>query len=65
MEDLLRKGVGGNEDGPVKTSREVCERMVEFATRLTMAKRRILEDPELYKDEQCTNRVGFSEAVRR
>ncbi|XP_028968345.1 PP2C-like domain-containing protein CG9801 [Galendromus occidentalis] len=56
MEDLLRKGVGGDEQVPVKTSREVCERMVEFATRLTMAKRRILEDPELYKDEQCTNR---------
>lgn len=31
--------------------------MVEFATRLTMAKRRILEDPELYKDDQCSNRV--------
>lgn len=25
-----------------------------------MAKRRILEDPELYRDEHCTNRVSKS-----
>ncbi|XP_022657806.1 PP2C-like domain-containing protein CG9801 [Varroa destructor] len=57
MEDLLRHGVGGQEQERSATdARQVCERMVEFATRLTMAKRRILEDPELYRDEHCTNR---------
>ncbi|KAH9410320.1 hypothetical protein TYRP_010079 [Tyrophagus putrescentiae] len=35
-----------------RTARELCHLMVEFPTKLTNAKRRILEDPELYSDSE-------------
>ncbi|XP_046400769.1 PP2C-like domain-containing protein CG9801 [Ischnura elegans] len=52
MEDLLVNGVSGEgtpDEGPDAV--ELCQRLVDFATRLTAAKRHILEDPELYMDE--------------
>ena len=32
----------------VTSSSELCQRMLDFCQRLTTAKRKILEDPELY-----------------
>ncbi|XP_013780379.2 PP2C-like domain-containing protein CG9801 [Limulus polyphemus] len=49
MEDLLTFGVNEG-DGLCETARQLCEQLIDFATKLTVAKRRILEDPELYKD---------------
>ncbi|XP_050728167.1 uncharacterized protein LOC127004468 isoform X2 [Eriocheir sinensis] len=46
MEDLLRCGL--TSPGPVTTAQGLCLEMVHFATKLTVAKRRILEDPDLY-----------------
>ncbi|ROT72201.1 PP2C-like domain-containing protein [Penaeus vannamei] len=46
MEDLLRCGLTSK--GPVMTAQGLCLEMVHFATKLTVAKRRILEDPDLY-----------------
>ncbi|CAL4115814.1 unnamed protein product, partial [Meganyctiphanes norvegica] len=46
MEDLLRCGL--TSAGPVLTAQGLCLEMVHFATKLTVAKRRILEDPDLY-----------------
>ncbi|RXG68188.1 PP2C-like domain-containing protein [Armadillidium vulgare] len=46
MEDLLRSGLTSN--GSVSTAQALCLEMVHFATKLTVAKRRILEDPDLY-----------------
>lgn len=46
MEDLLRCGL--TSPGPVITAQALCLEMVHFATKLTVAKRRILEDPDLY-----------------
>lgn len=47
MQDLLQQGLYQG-DGSCSTAEDLCERMVDFATKLTAAKRRILEDPELY-----------------
>lgn len=47
MQDLLQQGLYQG-DGACSSAEELCERMVDFATKLTAAKRRILEDPELY-----------------
>jgi len=49
MEDLLRNGVSGN-GPPVTTSRDLVELLIDFVTRLTSAKRRMLEDTDLYQD---------------
>ncbi|XP_071528606.1 uncharacterized protein [Panulirus ornatus] len=46
MEDLLRCGLTSL--GPVTSAQGLCLEMVHFATKLTVAKRRILEDPDLY-----------------
>ncbi|XP_064093432.1 uncharacterized protein LOC135206119 isoform X3 [Macrobrachium nipponense] len=46
MEDLLRCGLTSK--GPVTSAQGLCLEMVHFATKLTVAKRRILEDPDLY-----------------
>ena len=66
MEDILNHGSGSassqsipssassssvsSSSGRVRTSAELCHRMVDFCQRLTTAKRKILEDPELYPD---------------
>ena len=36
--------------GRVQTAAELCHRMVDFCQRLTTAKRKILEDPDLYPE---------------
>lgn len=58
MEDLIVNGVNEG-DGPCETARQICEQMVDFAEKLTIAKRRILEDPDLYKNDDLeVNAVG-------
>ena len=48
----------------VATSAELCHRMLDFCQRLTTAKRKILEDPELYpKPEEGPDKVD--QKVRR
>ncbi|CAG2164956.1 unnamed protein product [Oppiella nova] len=52
MEDLLLNGVNEN-DSRCTTAKSLCHLMIDFSMKLTTAKRRILEDPELYeKDDQ-------------
>ena len=57
MEDLLNHGSGSESQprslgisGRVQTAAELCHRMVDFCQRLTTAKRKILEDPDLYPE---------------
>ncbi|KFM64105.1 PP2C-like domain-containing protein, partial [Stegodyphus mimosarum] len=58
MEDLIVNGVNEG-DGPCKTAKQICEQMIDFAEKLTIAKRRILEDPELYKNDDLeVNQAG-------
>lgn len=53
LDDLLRHNVSG--DGPICTlAKDLCTRLLDFAIRLTSAKRKILEDIELY----CTEETG-------
>ncbi|VVC33422.1 Hypothetical protein CINCED_3A025192 [Cinara cedri] len=48
-EDLIRNGVSGK--GPaVNTAKDLVTLLLDFVTRLTAAKRRILEDMEIYAD---------------
>ncbi|KAG7188108.1 hypothetical protein KM043_015957 [Ampulex compressa] len=47
MEDLLRRGVSG-EGPPCNSAKRLCELLLDFAVRITAAKRRILEDTDLY-----------------
>ena len=64
MEDLLNHGSGSEAaplqnlgvSGRVQTAAELCHRMVDFCQRLTTAKRKILEDPDLYP-EVCSTIV--------
>lgn len=71
MEDLITNGVNGASDsckGPQKvhkSARELCSLMVEFSTKLTMAKRRILEDPELYSDNDGEQDLQGGEAFEK
>ena len=59
IEDILNEGSGSlpggintsgleQNSGRVRNSTELCHRMLDFCQRLTTAKRKILEDPELY-----------------
>ncbi|XP_015910922.1 PP2C-like domain-containing protein CG9801 [Parasteatoda tepidariorum] len=58
MEDLILNGVNEG-DGPCETAQQLCEQMIDFAEKLTIAKRRILEDPELYKNDDLeVNQAG-------
>lgn len=47
MEDLLKLGVSG-QGPPIQDAQELCDLLLDFATRITAAKRHILEDPDLY-----------------
>ncbi|RWS23809.1 PP2C-like domain-containing protein [Leptotrombidium deliense] len=60
MEDLLKNGVNAG-DTPSSSAKQLCEVMIEFVSKLTTAKRRILEDPDLYDD----NDVNFDEFEQR
>ncbi|CAG0886424.1 unnamed protein product [Darwinula stevensoni] len=55
MDDLVSHGVGSQnhrlDSGRDITPQDLCHQLIDFATRLTNAKRRILEDPELYEEE--------------
>nr|CAH0101382.1 unnamed protein product [Daphnia galeata] len=52
MEDILRNGMmPTNDNGNHLKAQQLCEDLVDFATRLTTAKRRLLEDLELYVDQ--------------
>ena len=57
MEDLLKLGVSG-QGPPIQDAQELCDLLLDFATRITAAKRHILEDPDLY----CT--VSESNALQ-
>ncbi|VDP45904.1 unnamed protein product [Soboliphyme baturini] len=54
MEDILKHGVG-EENHFCETAKDLCYNLVQFATLLTRAKRRVLEDPELYKRNPKTS----------
>ncbi|KAG1685812.1 PP2C-like domain-containing protein [Nymphon striatum] len=51
MEDLLKNGVTIG-DKPCESAQNLCDQLIDFATKLTIAKRRILEDPDLYHNKQ-------------
>lgn len=66
MDDLLKNGVSG--DGPpCRDAKTLCEMLLDFATRLTAAKRHILEDPDLYYTtvEGSTELTELSRAEQR
>lgn len=57
IEDILNHDWGSNaalnrNGGRVEDASELCHRMLDFCQRLTTAKRKILEDPELYSDKE-------------
>lgn len=53
MEDIVRNGLKEDKDrSPDVTARSLCESMIDFASKLTTAKRRTLEDPDLYNDDE-------------
>lgn len=58
MEDILKNGISGR-DKPTVTAKKLCENLVSFTLSITAAKRRTLEDPDLYFD----NRNGVSVEV--
>ena len=59
--DQLTSGTG--ERGHVTSAAELCHRMVDFCQRLTTAKRKILEDPDLYP-EHTRHALPDSDATR-
>jgi len=66
MDDLLKNGVSGN-GPPCQDAKTLCEMLLDFATRLTAAKRHILEDPDLYytTEEGSTELMELSRAEQR
>lgn len=64
MEDILRNGLKEGDKSCVSAKR-LCEMMIEFVSQLTVAKRRILEDPELYTDEDEFGQVEQRRRRRR
>lgn len=58
MEDILKNGISGR-DKPTVSAKKLCENLVSFTLSITAAKRRTLEDPDLYFD----NRNGVSVEV--
>lgn len=64
MEDLIVNGVNEG-DGTCETSRQICEQMIDFAEKLTIAKRRILEDPDLYKNDDLEVNAAGQRMRRR
>jgi hypothetical protein len=73
MEDILNYGTGGasfiqgasasTSSNRVGSAAELCYRMVDFCQRLTTAKRKILEDPELYP-EHTRHALPDTDAIR-
>lgn len=52
MEDIVRNGLKEGDRLPDVSARSLCESMIDFASKLTTAKRRTLEDPDLYNDDE-------------
>ncbi|XP_075229821.1 PP2C-like domain-containing protein CG9801 [Lycorma delicatula] len=63
-EDLLRNGVSGH-GPPCSTAKELVSLLIDFVTRLTAAKRRMLEDVELYADSEGGPRTRGKQRARR
>lgn len=51
MEDILKRGISGKESQCV-TAKKLCENLVNFTFSITAAKRRTLEDGDLYFDNR-------------
>lgn len=51
LDNVDGRGRANNQTSTKLTARGLCDLMMEFSTKLTMAKRHILEDPELYPDD--------------
>lgn len=51
MEDVLKRGISGKEAQCV-TAKRLCENLVNFTFSITAAKRRTLEDGDLYFDNR-------------
>jgi hypothetical protein len=63
MDDILRHGLSSNEPGDMledgsPSAAMVCRNFIDFAHGLTCARRRILEDPELYKNSSADRGEG-------
>ena len=66
MEDILRNGMmPTNDNGNHMKAQQLCEDLVDFATRLTTAKRRLLEDLELYVDHDGQALDAEEQKIRR
>ncbi|KAI1280317.1 PP2C-like domain-containing protein [Halotydeus destructor] len=64
MEDVLRNGLGDGQLDCSSASR-LCDLMIEFATKLTTAKRRILEDTDLYNEEDEFDSINQRQRRRK
>lgn len=51
MEDIIKNGISGR-DSPITTARKLCESLVSFTLSITSAKRRTLEDQDMYFDNR-------------
>ncbi|CAI5441687.1 unnamed protein product [Caenorhabditis angaria] len=64
MRDVIANGLNPQPNTPTSPRRRIeypavsasvlCQRLIQFATQLSQAKRRVLENPELYKKEKMT-----------
>jgi len=68
LEDILNHDWGSNaalysNGGRIEDASELCLRMLDFCQRLTTAKRKILEDPELYSETDAD--VPSDQKMRR
>ncbi|XP_050305390.1 PP2C-like domain-containing protein CG9801 isoform X2 [Anthonomus grandis grandis] len=64
MEDILKRGISGR-DSPINDARKLCETLVSFAISVTAAKRRTLEDREMYYDNRNGVMVEVSNQEKR
>ena len=76
IEDILNEGSGcggsvqsglntGQTATSVNSSSDLCHRMLDFCQRLTTAKRKILEDPELYPKGEDKGQDQMDQKMRR
>jgi len=68
MEDILRNGLlpsSSDADANHLKAQQLCEDLVDFVTRLTSAKRRLLEDSELYVDQDGRTLQPEEQKLRR
>lgn len=54
FENETPRGLPSDYQYPPVSASTLCHRLIHFATQLSMAKRRVLENPELYKREKMT-----------